>query len=72
VPAKTWNYSLKTSVLILAPFDLLASLGMDIYLPVVPRMSVPVVPRMSVALHAIPNTIQLTLSRYMLVLGCGQ
>jgi MFS transporter, DHA1 family, chloramphenicol/florfenicol resistance protein len=64
VPAKTWNYSLKTSVLILAPFDLLASLGMDIYLPVVPRMSV--------ALHATPNTIQLTLSRYMLVLGCGQ
>ncbi len=61
---KTWTYSLRVSLLILAPFDLLASLGMDIYLPVVPQMPA--------ALHTTPSTIQLTLSFYMLVLGCGQ
>jgi MFS transporter, DHA1 family, chloramphenicol/florfenicol resistance protein len=64
VPPKTWTYSLRMSLLILAPFDLLASLGMDVYLPVVPQMPA--------ALHTTPATIQLTLSCYMLVLGCGQ
>jgi DHA1 family florfenicol/chloramphenicol resistance protein-like MFS transporter len=64
MPPKTWTHSLQVSLLILAPFDLLASLGMDIYLPVVPRMPD--------ALHTTPATIQLTLSVYMLVLGCGQ
>jgi DHA1 family florfenicol/chloramphenicol resistance protein-like MFS transporter len=64
MPPKTWTYSLKLSLLILAPFDLLASLGMDAYLPVVPQMPA--------ALHTTPATIQLTLSFYMLVLGCGQ
>ncbi len=34
MPAHCWNYSLSKSVLILAPFVLLASLGMDVYLPV--------------------------------------
>lgn len=62
--SKTWTYSLRMSLLILAPFDLLASLGMDVYLPVVPQMPA--------ALHTTPATIQLTLSFYMLVLGCGQ
>lgn len=61
---KTWTYSLRLSLLMLAPFDLLASLGMDVYLPVVPQMPA--------ALHTTPATIQLTLSFYMLVLGCGQ
>jgi MFS transporter, DHA1 family, chloramphenicol/florfenicol resistance protein len=61
---KTWTYSLRLSLLMLAPFDLLASLGMDVYLPVVPQMPA--------ALHSTPATIQLTLSFYMLVLGCGQ
>ncbi len=64
MPPKTWTYSLRVSLLILAPFDLLASLGMDVYLPVVPQMPA--------ALHTTPSTIQLTLSFYMLVLGCGQ
>jgi MFS transporter, DHA1 family, chloramphenicol/florfenicol resistance protein len=64
MPPKTWTYSLRVSLLILAPFDLLASLGMDAYLPVVPQMPA--------ALHTTPATIQLTLSFYMLVLGCGQ
>jgi MFS transporter, DHA1 family, chloramphenicol/florfenicol resistance protein len=61
---KTWTYSLRLSLLMLAPFDLLASLGMDVYLPVVPHMPA--------ALNTTPATIQLTLSFYMLVLGCGQ
>jgi MFS transporter, DHA1 family, chloramphenicol/florfenicol resistance protein len=61
---KTWSYSLTLSVLMLAPFDLLASLGMDVYLPVVPQMPA--------ALSTTPTEIQLTLSFYMLMLGCGQ
>jgi MFS transporter, DHA1 family, chloramphenicol/florfenicol resistance protein len=54
MPPKTWTYSLRLSLLILAPFDLLASLAMDAYLPVVPQMPA--------ALHTTPATIQLTLS----------
>jgi DHA1 family florfenicol/chloramphenicol resistance protein-like MFS transporter len=61
---KTWSYSLTVSLLMLAPFDLLASLGMDVYLPAVPQMPA--------ALQTTPATIQLTLSVYMLVLGCSQ
>ena len=48
----------------MAPFDILASLGMDIYLPVVPAM-----PEL---LGTTPVVIQLTLSLYMLLLGAGQ
>ncbi len=48
----------------MAPFDILASLGMDIYLPVVPAM-----PEL---LGTTPAVIQLTLSLYMLLLGAGQ
>lgn len=48
----------------MAPFDILASLGMDIYLPVVPAM-----PGL---LGTTPGIIQLTLSLYMLLLGAGQ
>ncbi|MCP3057251.1 CmlA/FloR family chloramphenicol efflux MFS transporter [Myxococcus sp. K38C18041901] len=48
----------------MAPFDLLASLAMDIYLPVVPAMVG--------ILQTSPSIIQLTLSLYMAVLGLGQ
>lgn len=61
---KAWTYSLSISLVLMAPFDLLASLGMDIYLPVVPRMPG--------ALATTPAVVQLTLSLYMVVLGCGQ
>ena len=61
---KAWTYSLSISLVLMAPFDLLASLGMDIYLPVVPQMPG--------ALATTPAVVQLTLSLYMVVLGCGQ
>ncbi|MGO4837645.1 Bcr/CflA family efflux MFS transporter, partial [Rhizobiaceae sp. 2RAB30] len=48
----------------MAPFDILASLAMDIYIPVVPAM-----PAM---LGTTASTIQLTLSLYMVMLGLGQ
>ena len=59
-----WRFSLAAALFLMAPFDLLASLGMDIYLPVVPQMSE--------ALQTSPDMIQLTLSLYMAVLGAGQ
>ncbi|HEV7307113.1 CmlA/FloR family chloramphenicol efflux MFS transporter [Ensifer sp.] len=60
----TWSYSLPAALLLMAPFDILASLAMDIYLPVVPRM-----PEI---LGTSPAVVQLTLSLYMLMLGMGQ
>lgn len=36
--ARPWTYSLPAALLLMVPFDLLASLAMDIYLPVVPQM----------------------------------
>lgn len=33
-----WAYSLPASLLLMAPIDMLASLAMDIYLPIVPAM----------------------------------
>jgi DHA1 family florfenicol/chloramphenicol resistance protein-like MFS transporter len=48
----------------MAPFDILASLAMDIYLPVVPQMPI--------ILGTSPAIVQLTLSLYMLMLGLGQ
>ncbi|MGO7209071.1 MFS transporter, partial [Rhizobium ruizarguesonis] len=59
-----WTYSLPAALLLMAPFDILASLAMDIYLPIVPVMPG--------ALGTSPAVIQLTLSLYMLVLGVGQ
>ena len=47
----------------MAPFDILASLAMDIYLPVVPAMPG--------ILNTTPAMIQLTLSLYMVMLGVG-
>jgi DHA1 family florfenicol/chloramphenicol resistance protein-like MFS transporter len=48
----------------MAPFDILASLAMDIYLPIVPAMPG--------ILGTSPAVIQLTLSFYMVMLGLGQ
>jgi len=63
-PSGTWTYSLPTALLLMAPFDILASLAMDIYLPVVPIMPI--------ELGTSTTVIQLTLSLYMLALGAGQ
>lgn len=61
---KAWTHTLPAALLLMSPFDLLASLGMDVYLPVVPRMPG--------ILATTPAVIQLTLSLYLLLLGCGQ
>ncbi|HAJ4137357.1 TPA: CmlA/FloR family chloramphenicol efflux MFS transporter, partial [Escherichia coli] len=60
----SWRYSLAATVLLLSPFDLLASLGMDMYLPAVPFM-----PN---ALGTTVSTIQLTLTTYLVMIGAGQ
>lgn len=59
-----WAYSLPAALLLMAPFDMLSSLAMDIYLPVVPAM-----PRI---LGTSSSVIQLTLTLYMVLLGAGQ
>ena len=59
-----WAYSLPTALLLMAPFDILASLAMDIYLPIVPAMPG--------ILGTSPAIVQLTLSLYMVMLGLGQ
>ena len=60
----SWAYTLPATLLLMAPFDILASLAMDIYLPVVPSMPG--------ILNTTPAVIQLTLSLYMIMLGLGQ
>lgn len=60
----SWAYSLPAALLLMAPFDILASLAMDIYLPVVPSMPG--------ILNTTPAVIQMTLSLYMIMLGVGQ
>ncbi|WP_329844125.1 CmlA/FloR family chloramphenicol efflux MFS transporter [Stenotrophomonas sepilia] len=62
--APRWAHTLPSAIALMAPFDLLASLAMDIYLPVVPLMPG--------ALGTSPARVQLTLSIYLLVLGVGQ
>jgi DHA1 family florfenicol/chloramphenicol resistance protein-like MFS transporter len=52
------------ALLLMAPFDILASLAMDLYLPAVPAMPG--------ILGTSPPVVQLTLSLYMVVLGVGQ
>ena len=59
-----WAYFLPTALLLMAPFDILASLAMDIYLPIVPAMPG--------ILGTSPAIVQLTLSLYMVMLGLGQ
>ncbi|MGE6757345.1 CmlA/FloR family chloramphenicol efflux MFS transporter [Corallococcus interemptor] len=60
----SWNHSVPAALWLMAPFDLLASLAMDIYLPVVPAMSG--------VLGTSASVVQLTLSLYLAVLGAGQ
>ncbi|WP_269933235.1 CmlA/FloR family chloramphenicol efflux MFS transporter [Aminobacter sp. HY435] len=62
--SSSWACALPSALLLMAPFDLLASLAMDVYLPVVPAM-----PNI---LGTTPEIVQLTLSLYMIVLGLGQ
>ncbi|MEZ2131952.1 MULTISPECIES: CmlA/FloR family chloramphenicol efflux MFS transporter [unclassified Sinorhizobium] len=62
--APVWAYCLPTALLLMAPFDILASLAMDIYLPIVPAMPG--------ILGTSPAVVQLTLSLYMVMLGLGQ
>ncbi|EJN04316.1 CmlA/FloR family chloramphenicol efflux MFS transporter [Phyllobacterium sp. YR531] len=64
IKQQIWAYSLPATLLLMAPFDILASLGMDIYLPVVPSMPD--------ILETTPNIVQLSLSLYMILLGLGQ
>lgn len=59
-----WTYTLPSALLLMAPFDILASLAMDIFLPVVPAMPG--------ILNTTPSMIQLALSLYMVTLGVGQ
>ncbi|MCL7714703.1 CmlA/FloR family chloramphenicol efflux MFS transporter [Stenotrophomonas mori] len=63
-PARSWAHPLPSALLLMVPFDLLASLAMDIYLPVIPHMPA--------ALGTSATLVQLTLSSYLLVLGTGQ
>lgn len=60
----SWRHPLAATLLLLSPFDLLASLGMDMYLPAVPSMAG--------ALATGPGTIQLTLTVYLVLVGAGQ
>lgn len=62
--AHVWAYSLSSTLVLMVPFDLIASLAMDVYLPVVPQMPV--------ALATSQSLIQITLSAYILILGLGQ
>ncbi|ADY67465.1 CmlA/FloR family chloramphenicol efflux MFS transporter [Agrobacterium tumefaciens] len=64
IPTPVWGRSLLAAMLLMAPFDILASLAMDIYLPVVPIMPE--------ALGTTPVVVQLTLTVYMVMLGLGQ
>ncbi|WP_028879276.1 CmlA/FloR family chloramphenicol efflux MFS transporter [Terasakiella pusilla] len=59
-----WHYSLGATLLLFTPFDLLASLGMDMYLPVVPLMPV--------ALSTTHSVVQMTLTLYLVLIGGGQ
>ena len=61
---RPWTYRLPVALALLAPFNLLASLGMDLYLPLVPLMPG--------ILGTSPAWIQLTLTLYMVALGAGQ
>lgn len=61
---RSWNFSLTAALVLLCPFDLVASLGMDLYLPAVPAL-----PQ---RLGASPGEVQLTLAAYLAFLGAGQ
>lgn len=61
---RSWNFSLTAALVLLCPFELVASLGMDLYLPAVPAL-----PQ---RLGASPGAVQLTLAGYLAFLGAGQ
>lgn len=61
---RVWSKSVTVALLLMAPFDFLASLAMDVYLPVIPQMPE--------ALGTSAFVVQLTLSAYLLILGLGQ
>lgn len=61
---RVWSQSVTVALLLMAPFDFLASLAMDVYLPVIPKMPE--------ALGTSAFVVQLTLSAYLLILGLGQ
>ena len=61
---RAWSQSVSAALLLMAPFDFLASLAMDVYLPVIPQMPE--------ALGTSAFVVQLTLSAYLLILGLGQ
>ncbi|RCS24141.1 CmlA/FloR family chloramphenicol efflux MFS transporter [Phyllobacterium salinisoli] len=61
---RLWTYSPPVALMLLAPFNIFPSLGMDIYLPVVPMMPT--------ILQTSPAVVQLTLTVYMVMLGVGQ
>lgn len=63
-PTTPWRLSQTATVLMLVPFNLLAALGMDMYLPVVPGMAQ--------VLRVDAATVQLTLTLYLVMLGAGQ
>lgn len=63
-PSPAWAHSLPSALWLMAPFDLLASLAMDAYLPALPQMPE--------ALGVSAQRVQLTLSAYLAVLGLGQ
>lgn len=62
--APSWRLAQTATLLLLAPFNLLAALGMDMYLPVTPSMAN--------VLHADAATVQLTLTVYLVMLAAGQ
>ncbi|RFP06896.1 chloramphenicol efflux MFS transporter [Komagataeibacter xylinus] len=59
-----WEHSLPSALALMVPFDFMAALGMDVYLPVVPIMPD--------VLSTDATLIQFSLTFYLLVLGCGQ
>lgn len=63
-PNKNWHYSFLYSLVLLVPFDLLASLGMDLYLPALNDIGK--------YYNVGRNEVQLTLTIYMALLGFGQ
>lgn len=61
---RSWSFSLTAALVLLCPFDLIASLGMDMYLPAIPDMPG--------ILGTTPERVQFTLSGYLVLLGMGQ
>ncbi|MCG9629032.1 multidrug effflux MFS transporter, partial [Vibrio mediterranei] len=61
---RVWDYTFAYSLMLLVPFDLLASLGMDLYLPSINDIGI--------AFNVSREQVQLSLTIYMAALGLGQ